>query len=153
MKEWQIAEPQKQVPAPESVSSEVKAVYGQGDASFVAAGGEEGIRQLVNDFYAEMSSLKQAEKIRAMHPADLAVSIDKLSRFLCGWLGGPKRYSEKYGKIHIPVAHRHLAIGEAERDAWLACMEKAIARQAYSEAFKSYLLKQLAVPAERCRNC
>lgn len=138
--------------AEQAEAAQQKAVYGQGDASFQAAGGEAGIARLVQDFYREMSSLPQAQKIRGMHPDDLTVSIDKLSRFLCGWLGGPKRFSEKYGKIQIPVAHRHLPIGEAERDAWLMCMEKALARQPYQEDFKQYLLVQLAVPAERCRN-
>ena len=36
---------------------------------------------------------------------------DKLSLFLSGWLNGPNTYGEKYGKIQIPKAHAHLAIG------------------------------------------
>ena len=41
------------------------------------------------------------------------------------------------------------AIGAADSEAWLLCMEKAIARQPYSADFALYLLKQLRVPAER----
>ena len=89
--------------------------------------------------------------IREMHPQDLPESIDKLARFLCGWLGGPKLYSEKYGSIRIPVAHSHLDVTEIERDLWLACMEKAIEQQNYSGEFNKYLLEQLFVPAERIR--
>lgn len=126
--------------------------YGVGDASFRAAGGEEGIRRLVDAFYDCMEALPEARDIRAMHPADLDVSRDKLARFLCGWLNGPKRYQEKYGSISIPGAHAHLAIGSRERDAWLACMAAALARQAYEPEFRDYLLRQLAVPAERVRN-
>jgi hemoglobin len=74
-----------------------------------------------------------------------------LARFLCGWLGGPHRYQERYGPISIPGVHGHLAIGEAERDAWLALMREAIAAQPYADDFKHYLLTQLAVPAERIR--
>lgn len=125
--------------------------YGEGDASFRAAGGEEGIFRLVNEFYHQMSILPEAQVIRAMHTNDLALSIDKLACFLCGWLGGPKLYREKYGDIRIPVAHRHLDIGVAERDAWLLCMEKAIARQPFAEDFKAYLLRELFIPAERSR--
>ena len=125
--------------------------YGDGDASFHAAGGIEGITALVERFYAWMDVLPQAEEIRRMHPDDLAVSKDKLARFLCGWLGGPKRYHEAYGPIRIPAAHAHLPIGAAERDAWLECMRRAIDEQPYAEAFKAYLLQQLAVPAERVR--
>ncbi|HMM76355.1 MAG TPA: group II truncated hemoglobin [Gammaproteobacteria bacterium] len=126
--------------------------YGVGDASFRAAGGEDGIRRLVDDFYDAMERLPAAAAIRAMHPADLTSARDKLARFLCGWMNGPKRYQEKYGPISIPGAHAHLAIDTAARDAWLACMAAALERQAYAEDFKRYLLQQLSIPAERVRN-
>ncbi|HEX7763167.1 MAG TPA: globin, partial [Cellvibrio sp.] len=58
-------------------------------------------------------------------------------------------YHEKYGSINIPRDHAHLPIGEAERDAWLLCMERAIAKQNYSPEFSTYLLAQLRIPAER----
>lgn len=123
--------------------------YGIRDTSFKTAGGIEGIDKLVDDFYRFMDELPEAAAIRAMHPADLKISRDKLARFLCGWLGGPKRYNEKYGEIHIPRAHAHFRIGCDERDAWLACIEKAIALQPYAEDFREYLLRELRVPAGR----
>ncbi|WP_445397470.1 group II truncated hemoglobin [Zobellella sp. An-6] len=129
----------------------VPSAYGQGDSSFRAAGGEAGLRRLAEAFYAAMEHRPDAAAIRAMHPADLEESTDKLARFLCGWLGGPARYREKYGPISIPRAHAHLDIGPAERDAWLACMAEALTQQDYAEDFKQYLLRALSVPAERCR--
>lgn len=126
--------------------------YGVENNSFIAAGKVDGIRQLVEDFYQQMDEQPNAKVIRSMHKDDLTESIDKLTRFLCGWLGGPKLFSDKYGPIRIPKAHSHLDIGYAERDAWLGCMEQAIAKQPYERRFKKYLLQQLAVPAERSRN-
>jgi hemoglobin len=123
--------------------------YGDGDASFLAAGGQDGIQRLVRDFYDEMQRRPEAARILRLHPKDLSISIDKLARFLCGWMGGPNRFREKYGPIVIPLAHRHLPIGPAERDAWLGCMEAAIAAQPCAEDFKVYLLAQLRIPAER----
>jgi hemoglobin len=123
--------------------------YGDGDASFLAAGGQDGIQRLVRDFYDEMQRRPEAARILRLHPKDLSISIDKLARFLCGWMGGPNRFREKYGRIVIPLAHRHLPIGPAERDAWLGCMEAAIAAQPCAEDFKAYLLAQLRIPAER----
>jgi hemoglobin len=123
--------------------------YGKGDASFLAAGGEKGIQRLVEAFYQAMCDEPQARLIRAMHPDDLTVSVDKLARFLCGWTGGPKRYAEKYGGIAIPPAHAHLPVGEAEKDAWLLCMQQALQSQDYAADFKEYMLLQLAVPAGR----
>ncbi|MGH0036426.1 MAG: group II truncated hemoglobin [Myxococcota bacterium] len=128
-----------------------KRQYGDGDASFQAAGGEPGIRKWVEDFYQIMDTWPEARRIRDMHPDDLEISIDKLARFLCGWLGGPKLYREKYGPIALPRAHDHLPIDAADRDAWLACMDRALALQPFDDDFKTYLREQLAIPAERVR--
>ncbi len=124
-------------------------LYGFSDTSFQAASGIDGIRKLVDDFYWEMDALPEAVIIRKMHRTDLTESRDKLALFLCGWMGGPGLYHEKYGGINIPRSHAHLPIGEAERDAWLLCMERAIAKQYYAPQFSTYLLSQLRVPAER----
>ena len=129
-----------------------KPKYGEGDASFQAAGQEAGLRKLVNRFYEVMSEEGFAKKIRDMHPKNITVSADKLTLFLCGWLGGPKLFREKYGSIRIPMAHSHLAIGPDERDAWLKCMELALETQPYEPEFKAYLLRELTVPATRSQN-
>lgn len=125
--------------------------YGSGDASFQAAGGEAGVRQVVEMFYDLMDSREVARGIRAMHPRDLSVSRDKLATFLCGWLGGPRLYQAKYGSISIPGVHAHLKVDACARDAWLAIMAEAVAAQAWAEDFKDYIMRQLAVPAERVR--
>ena len=126
-------------------------LYGHEDTSFRTAGQYEGVKQLVDDFYDIMSSAPEGAQIVRMHPKDLSISRDKLTRFLCGWLGGPKLYSEKYGSIAIPMAHSHLRIRTGERDAWLFCMKQAIDKQPYADSFKTYLYEQLSVPAERTR--
>ncbi len=125
--------------------------FGHLDTSYRAAGEEAGLRRLCTDFYDFMETLPEAEKIRKMHKQDLSVMIDKLTLFLCGWLGGPRKYAEKFGPIHIPMAHHHFIINEEERDAWLLCMYKAIEKQPYTEEFKKYLRVQIAIPAERIR--
>ncbi|PCJ46484.1 MAG: globin [Moraxellaceae bacterium] len=126
--------------------------YGVGDNSYRMAGELSGITALVNEFYNNMEVFPESKKIRDMHSNDLAESRKKLTYFLSGWLGGPKLYSENYGSINIPSAHRHLSVGVEESDAWLFCMKKAIAKQPYEEPFKLYLIEQLRVPAERIRN-
>ena len=125
--------------------------FGDGDTSYKAAGGLEGITQLVDAFYEEMESLRSASQIRSMHPPDLTESRKKLAFFLCGWLGGPKLYSEHFGSIIIPSAHRHLNVGHSEVEAWLHCMTRALDRQDYRQEFKDYLLQQLKIPANRIR--
>lgn len=134
-----------------SKSTDSDRAYGEGDATHQALGGVDAIRRLVEIFYEEMDTLPEAATIRRLHPSDLGVSIDKLARFLSGWTGGPKLYSEKYGPIKIPVFHQHLPVGEAERDAWLLCMERALDRLDYPDGLRAYLLRELFVPAERIR--
>lgn len=125
--------------------------YGSGEASFRAAGGEKGIRRLVDDFFDRMGSEHRFITIHDMHPEDKDVSRDKLARFLCGWLGGPKLYNEKYGAIGIPRVHAHLNIATPERDQWLTCMSESVEQQPFAADFKLYLMQQLFVPAEAVR--
>ena len=125
--------------------------YGIGNSSYIMAGELAGITQLVDDFYRNMDTFKESKHIRDMHPDDLSESRKKLTYFLSGWLGGPRLYTEHYGGINIPQAHRHLSVGVAESEAWLCCMEKAIDQQPYKDEFKAYLLAQLRIPAERIR--
>ncbi|MDF1798830.1 MAG: group II truncated hemoglobin [Planctomycetota bacterium] len=128
-----------------------KTPFGQGDASYRAAGGFEGLVDLVERFYGHMDELPVAARIRAMHPPDLTTSKDKLARFLAGWLGGPRLFDETYGPISIPMFHHHLDVREDGRDAWLACMQAALAETDHDPAFKRYLMSALAIPAERIR--
>lgn len=125
--------------------------YGVGENSYIMAGKLAGITKLVNEFYNNMDVFSESKKIRNMHSSDLSESRKKLSYFLSGWLGGPKLYAENYGSINIPQAHKHLSVGIKESEAWLLCMKKAIDKQPYEESFKTYLIEQLRVPAERIR--
>ncbi|VAW49166.1 Hemoglobin-like protein HbO [hydrothermal vent metagenome] len=129
--------------------SKIENQYGTSDASYKAAGELEGLTRLVDDFYDQMSTLPEANIIRAMHPKDLTLSRKKLVYFLSGWLGGPSLYAEHFGGISIPMSHQHLPIGKPEGDAWLLCMEKALEKQPYEPSFKTYLLEQLKFPTER----
>ena len=126
--------------------------YREGDHQFQIAGGIEGCMKLANDFYDIMQKLPEARRILHMHPTDLTVSREKLGCFLCGYLNGPDLYEEKYGPIHLAPAHAHLAIGTAEKEAWLLCMKKALEKQDYPAEFKEFMMTRLSVPAERIRN-
>ncbi|QJQ94052.1 MULTISPECIES: group II truncated hemoglobin [Halomonadaceae] len=126
-------------------------IYGIGDSTLQALGGEGAVRELVARFYGAMERLPQAQGIRALHSEDMCASRDKLATFLVGWMGGPSRYRERFGPIAIPSAHRHLPIGPEERDAWLLCMATALDEMQVDVALKGYLLAQLRHPAEMCR--
>lgn len=71
---------------------------------FELLGGAQGVRRLVERFYQLMDTLPEAARIRALHPADLAGSTDKLYKFLSGWLGGPALYVQEFGHPMLRAA-------------------------------------------------
>ena len=125
--------------------------YGSEDATYQAAGGQVGIRKLVDAFFDIMGTDSKYRVIYDWHPEDRETSRDKLALFLCGWMGGPKPFVEKYGSIRIPVAHQHLQVTEVERDLWLDCMLRAMKQQEYPDDLVDYLIEQFFIPAERVR--
>ena len=104
--------------------------------SYRAAGELAGITSLVDAFYSNMDDFPEARVIRSMHPEDLTESRKKLTYFLCGLLGGPRLYIEHYGGINLPEFHGQFQIGTDERDAWMFCMQHAIAAQPYEASFE-----------------
>ena len=125
--------------------------YGNDLDPYRAVGELAGITSLVDAFYANMDRFPEARVIRKMHSEDLTESRKKLTYFLCGVLGGPRLFIEHYGEINLPDFHSHFPIGYDERDAWMFCMQHAIAAQPYEASFKEYLVARLSIPAERIR--
>jgi hemoglobin len=93
---------------------------------FIQLGGEARVRELVDRFYDLMQLEPAYAGIRKLHAADLAHARDKLFWFLCGWLGGPQHYVERFGHPRLRARHMPFEIGEAERDQWMACMRQAM---------------------------
>ncbi|WP_020563662.1 group II truncated hemoglobin [Methylosarcina fibrata] len=110
-------------------------------------GGEPALRCLVDRFYFYMDILPEAQGIRTMHQADLASARDKLFKFLSGWLGGPNLFIEEFGHPMLRARHLPFAIGEAERDQWMLCMNKALAEMTMDSQLRTTIqnaLQQLA---------
>ncbi|MEZ4320698.1 MAG: group II truncated hemoglobin [Myxococcota bacterium] len=114
-------------------------------------GGETGVRTLVDAFYDTMDALPEAAAIRAMHPADLQPSRDKLYEFLSGWLGGPQHYIAKHGHPRLRMRHFPFPIDEGARDAWLLCMYEAL-EGVPDEALRDQLAGSFARVADHMRN-
>jgi hemoglobin len=93
---------------------------------FDRLGGEGAVRTLVDRFYDLMDLEPAYAGLRALHPATLEGSRDKLFWYLCGWLGGPNHYIERFGHPMLRARHLPYAIGNAERDQWMACMTQAL---------------------------
>lgn len=119
---------------------------------FELIGGESGVRRLVDRFYDLMDSEPEAGGIRALHPPSLNSSREKLWLFLTGWLGGPALYVERFGPPMLRARHLPFVIGDAERDAWLRCMDRAIDEQEMPTELRGFLHERFQVMADHMRN-
>jgi hemoglobin len=120
--------------------------------AFEALGGEPRVRELVDRFYDLMDLEPAYTRLRAVHGDSLDSARDKLFWFLCGWLGGPNHYIERFGHPRLRARHLPFRIGIAERDEWLACMDQAMRECQVSEALQARLAEAFAGTADWMRN-
>ena len=119
---------------------------------FERLGGETAVRALVDRFYDLMDLEPHYAQLRALHPAELDGSRDKLHWFLCGWLGGPQHYVERFGHPMLRARHLPFRIGIAERDQWMACMLQAMQERSVDETLATRLADSFFGTADWMRN-
>ncbi len=124
----------------------------RGPTPFERLGGEAGVRALVDRFYDLMAMEPQFSALRALHPPSLDGSRDKLFWFLCGWLGGPNLYVERFGHPRLRARHLPYPIGVQERDQWLSCMASAMQDQGIPAPMFDRLLESFFGTADWMRN-
>lgn len=105
-------------------------------------GGEAGVRELVRVFYDLVESEPEGAPLRILHGDGKGIAHAREAQFmfLSGFLGGPQLYVEQFHHANVRQMHSHLAIGEAEAQSWLACMDMALERTA--DADTRHLLMQ-----------
>ena len=119
---------------------------------FEMLGGEAVVRGLVDRFYDLMDLEPEFALLRSLHPASMDDSRDKLFWFLCGWLGGPPLYEERFGHPRLRARHMPYSIGIAERDQWMACMVQAMTEQGLSAQWIERLTASFHNTADWMRN-
>ncbi len=98
----------------------------EGVSAYEALGGEAGLQAVVDRFYALMDTEPEYAELKASHGGDTRQAAQRLFEFLSGRLGGPNLYFERHGHPRLRMRHMHVAIGPAERDQWVACMDRAM---------------------------
>ncbi len=122
------------------------------ETPFAWIGGEAKVKALVDRFYDLMDLERGYTQLRAVHGNDLQGSRDKLFWFLCGWLGGPQHYTDRFGHPMLRARHMHAKIGIQERDQWLACMDQAMGDLEVDEALRKRLNESFFQTADWMRN-
>lgn len=119
---------------------------------YALIGGEAALRALTTRFYRYMDTLPEAQGIRAMHPADLEESTEKLFMFLSGWLGGPNLYIERFGHPFLRARHMPFGIASPEAHAWMLCMRRALDDTVADAGLRAQLDKAFSGIADHMRN-
>ncbi|PZP31589.1 MAG: globin [Roseateles depolymerans] len=120
--------------------------------AFEWLGGEARVRELVDRFYDLMDLEPAYARLREVHGPSLDDARNKLFWFLCGWLGGPNHYIERFGHPRLRARHLPFRIGIAERDQWLACMAQAMGECEVDPALRERLAESFAGTADWMRN-
>ena len=115
-------------------------------------GGESKVRQLVDRFYDLMDLEPQFALLRSSHGSTLDDARNKLFWFLCGWLGGPSYFEDRFGHPRLRMRHMPFSIGIAERDQWLACMDQAMTEVGVDPALHQRLNQSFFKTADWMRN-
>ena len=115
-------------------------------------GGDAGVRALVDRVYDLMDFEPAYAKLRAVHGSTLESAREKLHLFLSGWLGGPPLYVQRFGHPMLRARHLPFAIGEEERDQWMACMSQAMDEVDVPQALREALETAFFKTADWMRN-
>lgn len=95
------------------------------------AGGEAGIRKIVQTFYDSIFTDPVLLPVFG-HPH--ATHVDHLTAFLSEEFGGPRRYTEELGGFdHIIAVHRPLKIKEPQRQRFIELFMAAVEANGFAE--------------------
>ncbi|MES2634177.1 MAG: group II truncated hemoglobin [Pseudomonadota bacterium] len=115
-------------------------------------GGEEKVHALVERFYDLMDLEPAYADLRAAHGSHLTKARQHLFWFLCGWLGGPQHYTDRFGHPKLRMRHMPFVIGIKERDQWLACMDQAMGETGVDPKLRERLKESFFQTADWMRN-
>ena len=124
----------------------------QEETVFTLIGGEPAIQALVDRFYDLMDLEPAYTELRATHGNTLDDARAKLFWYLCGWLGGPQYYVERFGHPRLRMRHFPFSIGEMERDQWVACMDQAMQECQVDAGIRQHLYEKFFHLADWMRN-
>ncbi|MDO8251971.1 MAG: group II truncated hemoglobin [Rhodoferax sp.] len=122
------------------------------DTPFEWIGGEARVQALTERFYDLMDLEPGYSVLRAAHGRELDNARQRLFWFLCGWLGGPQHYTERFGHPRLRGRHMPFKVGLVERDQWVACMDQAMGETGVPEDLRARLRDSFFKTADFMRN-
>lgn len=106
---------------------------------YEALGGKAGSRRLAVAFYARV---ERDPLLRPLFPGkSFTCAIEEFAAFLAQFLGGPSEDSQRRWWLSLRESHLRFQIGDIERKAWLANMNRAFDDVHVAEPWRTELLR------------
>ena len=113
-------------------------------------GGHQVFAGIVSRFYAAVA---EDPVLRPLYPEiDLGPAEVRLRMFLEQYWGGPRTYSDERGHPRLRMRHAPFAIGDRERDHWLAAMRVGVDGADLDPAHRERLWAYLEMAADSMVN-
>ena len=105
--------------------------------------------QLLEFFYEDVI---RRDEIRGLYPDDLTDSKKNTADFLIQYWGGPSSYSERRGHPRLRMRHAPYAIGEYQKESWLASMRFALDQMEPAKEINEAMTEYFLMAADHMRN-
>ncbi|MBB6448482.1 hemoglobin [Geomicrobium halophilum] len=117
---------------------------------YEALGGEQAISTITEQFYQRVH---MHPDLKPLFPDDLSETVRKQKQFLTQFCGGSPLYTEEHGHPQLRARHLPFEITPKRAQAWLDCMEKALAAsQLEDEEAVHELYRRLTLTAHHMVN-
>ena len=122
---------------------------GKGKTVYDRVGGSEWFYQLLEFFYEDVI---RRDEIRGLYPDDLTDSKKNTADFLIQYWGGPSSYSERRGHPRLRMRHAPYAIGEYQKESWLASMRFALDQMQPAKEINEAMTEYFLMAADHMKN-
>ena len=122
---------------------------GNGDTVFDRVGGSAWFYQLLDFFYEDVI---RRDEIRNLYPDDLTDSKKNTADFLIQYWGGPSSYSERRGHPRLRMRHAPYAIGQYQKESWLASMRFALDQMQPAKEINEAMTEYFLMAADHMKN-
>ena len=122
---------------------------GKGETVYDRVGGSEWVYQLLEFFYEDVI---RRDEIRDLYPDDLTDSKKNTADFLIQYWGGPSSYSERRGHPRLWMRHAPYAIGEYQKESWLASMRFALDQMQPAKEINEAMTEYFLMAADHMKN-
>jgi hemoglobin len=104
-------------------------------------GGQATVQHIVEAFYKRVV---EHPLLAPLFPVNMTLVMEKQTKFLSQFLGGPSLYTSEYGHPRMRARHQYFSITKERADAWLDCMHSALVEVLHDDEMRDILMERLS---------